>query len=677
MRKILIFAGTTEGRRLSECLQNAQVAHTICVATEYGEIVLNENPYARVHKGRMDKEEIHSFLLEGEYAAVVDATHPYAKAVTDNIKEAVMDTGVRYLRLERNTELSCDYENVVTFADNEDCAKALEQIDGNILLTTGSKELSVYCSKESVKSRLYVRVLPSIESIALCEKQGICGKRILALQGPFTREMNEAMLRQYEIRCLVTKKSGAAGGYKEKIEAAKSAGIPVFEIGRTDAGKGLSFREVCRRLEDICNVNIDTSTHFDIALAGIGMGSSKCLTGEVEQMIRNADILLGAERMIEEYQPVFEKKPYYTASQIIPYLKEVQQNESFESECRVGILFSGDTGFYSGCSSLYQALQKEIAAGALNADVRILPGISSVAYLSACTGESYQDACICSIHGKEIHNLGQILRQEKKTFLLMSGVLDVNRLGQILLAAGIEDCRVIAGYQLSYPNQKLFEFTPQECCEWKKEGLYTCLILNPNAKTDMLTPGKRDEMFIRGMVPMTKEEVREVSICKLGLTDHAVVYDIGSGTGSIAIEIAALSRKNRVYAIEQKEEAIELIQKNRDRFLLENIEIIHAKAPEGLSELPVPTHAFIGGSSGSLPAILSELKRKNPVMRVVINAISMETICQLKEILSQYPLENEDIVQLNVSRSKKIGAYHLMQAENPVWICSFTFREEA
>jgi precorrin-6Y C5,15-methyltransferase (decarboxylating) len=176
---------------------------------------------------------------------------------------------------------------------------------------------------------------------------------------------------------------------------------------------------------------------------------------------------------------------------------------------------------------------------------------------------------------------------------------------------------------------------------------------------------------------MTKEEVREVSICILKLHKGAVVYDIGSGTGSIAVEIAGLSGTIQVYAIEQKEEALALIEKNRDKFGLENIEIIKAKAPEGLQGLTAPTHAFIGGSGGNLKEILSVLHRMNPVMRVVINAVSMETICEIKEIVSLYPVEDEDIVQIQVSRSKPAGRYHMMQAENPVWICAFNFKEES
>ena len=203
------------------------------------------------------------------------------------------------------------------------------------------------------------------------------------------------------------------------------------------------------------------------------------------------------------------------------------------------------------------------------------------------------------------------------------------------------------------------------------------MIKNATARSRSLAPRMRDEEFLRERVPMTKEEIRHISICKLCLQADSVLYDVGSGTGSIAVEAAALSEDLSVYAIEQKENAVALIRKNAEQFGLENIHIVHAKAPEGMDELPAPTHAFIGGSGGNLREILTCLREKNPGIRIVINAISMETIAELTELLRdpEFPVE-ADIVQLQASRAKQIGAYHLMQAENPVWICALRFDEE-
>ena len=673
MKEILIFAGTTEGRELSEYLAAAGIAHTLCVATEYGKIVLKEHPCVKVHEGRMDREEMEIYIKNGNFGAVVDATHPYAEVVTQNIRRAMQDMDIPYLRLKRESNVTSSYEKIQYFKDSVSCARALEKTDGNILLTTGSKELSVFVKFIDKKERLYARVLPGIESLQFCMDCGIAGRQILALQGPFSTQMNEAMLRQYQIKWLVTKASGNAGGYQEKLDAAQNLDIPVFVIGCPAEQECHTFEEVCGQLEKICGQVIRRKTGFRITLAGIGMGNPDCLTKEVERAIAEADILLGADRMIAGYQPKIEKMPYYTSEQIIPYLEKMSKGTIGRDDIKTVILFSGDTGFYSGCQKLYDALLRAVNDGRLQADVTVMPGISSVAYLAACMGENYQDAVICSMHGKELPDLAKKIRKGKRLFLLMSGLRDVHKLGKLLLNAGLTECTVTAGYQLSYPEQRIMELRPEECMQLQEDGLYICCIKNPDPERKTLTHGRKDGEFIRDKVPMTKEEVREVSICKLKLYEGAVVYDIGSGTGSVAAEIAGLSDEIKVFAVEYKEEAVSLIAQNKEKFGLDNIEIVSGKAPDGLEELPVPTHAFIGGSSGRMKEILSALYQKNSQMRVVINAISMETICEIKEVLSAFPIQNEDVVQIQASRAKRVGTYHLMQAENPVWICSFDF----
>ena len=685
MKKILIFAGTTEGRKLSEYLAEAEINHTICVATEYGEIVLRQHPFVKVHQGRMNQEQIERFLSNGKFDVVVDATHPFAKEITYNIQVALKEMGqigisIPYLRLKRDG--ITERENGITyFETNEECVKALEDTEGNILLTTGSKELYKYCVSEGIKHRLYVRVLPSVESLSLCTEQGICGKQVIAMQGPFTTEMNEAIIRQYEIAYLVTKESGVPGGYQEKLNAAKRTGTKIFVIGCPKEGEGYSFSEICQKLEDMGGEKFRAKNqikeNMEIFLAGIGMGHVNGLTKEVERVISEADILLGAERMLNTVCSKAEKHPFYQAEQIIPYLHDIQSESLYMKNIKVLILFSGDSGFYSGCQSLYAALEKEITEGHIKASLRILPGISSVAYLASCIGESYQDAAVYSIHGKKICNLVRRIKSSPKTFLITSGVKDINQLGELLIDAGMQKCEIITGFQLSYEEQRVENHTPLECMELKEEGLYTCFVKNPYAMQRRLTHGIADGQFIRDRVPMTKEEIREISICKLRLREKAVVYDIGSGTGSVAIEIAGISDDLQVYAVEQNPEAVSLIERNKKKFELQNVTVVESIAPEGLTGLPMATHAFIGGSGGRLKEILASLRQMNPNMRVVVNAVSMETICEMREILSMDDMiKEEEVVQLQVSRAKKAGNYHLMQSENPVWICAFDFCDE-
>ena len=699
MKEILIFAGTTEGRKLSEYLAEVEMNHTVCVATEYGAIVLRQHPLVKVHQGRMNQEQIEEFIRNGKYDVVVDATHPFAKEITYNIQAILKEMGrigisIPYLRLKRDG--TTERENGITYYEtSEECVKTLEDTEGNILLTTGSKELYKYCVSEGIKHRLYVRVLPSVESLSLCTEQGICGKQVIAMQGPFTTEMNEAIIRQYEIAYLVTKESGVPGGYQEKINAAKRTGAKVFVIGCPEEGEGYSFPEICQKLEDMGGKKFQTKNpqkgkmeipcrypsmspkqdiSFEIILTGIGMGHKNSLTWEAARAIKEADILLGAERMIATVCSKAEKYPFYQAEQIISYLHDMQSGNTFTGNKKVVVLFSGDSGFYSGCQPLNKALKKEITEGRLNASLRILPGISSVAYLASCIGESYQDAAVYSTHGKKLCNLERRIKSSPKTFLIMSGVKDINQLGERLTNAGMQKCEIITGYQLSYEEQRVEKHTPVECMELKDEGLYTCFVRNPYAMQRRLTHGIADGQFIRDKVPMTKEEIREISICKLRLRDGAIVYDIGSGTGSVAIEIAGISDDIQVYAVEQKHEAVSLIEKNKEKFELQNVTVVEGEAPEGLSRLPMATHAFIGGSGGRLKEILVSLRQINPNMRVVVNAVSMETICEIREILSMDDMiKEEEVVQLQVSKAKKAGKYHLMRSENPVWICAFAF----
>ena len=195
------------------------------------------------------------------------------------------------------------------------------------------------------------------------------------------------------------------------------------------------------------------------------------------------------------------------------------------------------------------------------------------------------------------------------------------------------------------------------------------------AQTILRIPGIPDSDFIRGDVPMTKEEIRVLSVCKLHLDPNSVVYDIGSGTGSVAVEIARLSPNITVYAVEVNDEGIGLINQNAANFGCKNIHAVHALAPDGLEKLPIPTHAFIGGSKGNLSSIIDALRKKNPKIRIVGTAVTLETVAEMQNALKNLSVSDADVVQVSVSRAEKIGSYHMLKANNPVFIYSFTLSE--
>lgn len=695
MKKVLVFAGTTEGRELAELLADSNIKCSVCVATDYALELMNDKRLD-VHCGRLTEEEMEVLMRDGKFDVVVDATHPYAQIVSQNVRQAADKESISLIRLRRSTESA--EEGFVSFKTHEECSAWLSFQTGNILLTTGSKDLGSYAKNETIKNHLFVRVLPGEESIRLCTANGITGRQIIAMQGPFSAQMNECILREYSIDWMVTKISGHAGGFEEKVEAAKKAGVGVCAIlppsenvcqTEISGDERKSSMYICenvydtaKKLELLLKEDILSKRSRKIILSGIGMGNTDGMTREAYHAFEEAEVIFGAERMLENLPGKGIKVPYYRANDIISYLIEHPQYT------KVAAAFSGDSGFYSGAQSMKKALEEANEKGILKSETTILPGISSVSALAARLGVSWNDAVLASIHGRRT-NVVNLVRKNTKVFLLLSGKNDFEMLVNKFREAGINHVKISAGYRLSYPDEKLFTFYLDEF-ETKlfdlPEGVYTCLIENEDCEEQILTPGIDDEIFSRTKVPMTKNEVRVLSISRLELTKNAVVYDVGSGTGSVSIECARLSPDIFVFAIEQKEEAANLTKENAVRLgLSDQIVVINKKAPEGFEELPTPTHVFIGGSSGALSDILSAIQKKLIVkentkgktdkaskgVRVVINAVSLETIAQITKLIQMYPVKHVQLTQIQASRAHKLGSYNLMQAQNPVLIASF------
>ena len=293
MCKICIFAGTTEARWLVELLSAQPVAVTACVATEYGETLLPEASSVTVRSGRIPVGEIIEMLSKTKFDLVIDATHPYAASITESVAHACAETGTDYLRLLR--EESDKVSGVQYASSAEDAAAFLSKTDGNILLTTGSKDLKTYSKIKDFTARVYARVLPLDASLALCREAGVQPSHILAMQGPFSEEMDTAMLRAVSARWLVTKDGGEAGGFSAKVAAARKAGADVLVIGRPKQREGKSFSQVLEILERRFGFKFPQS----VQIVGIGPGSQSAMTQEARRAIEEADCLIGACRMLD------------------------------------------------------------------------------------------------------------------------------------------------------------------------------------------------------------------------------------------------------------------------------------------------------------------------------------------------------------------------------------------
>lgn len=655
MYKAIVFAGTTEGYALCEFLAENRVSVYACAATEYGGSLLQENEFLHVSAGRLKTEDMEELFRKDNPEIVLDATHPYAAEVTKNIRTACESAGVLYQRIlrpegEKNSE-------AIYVESTEEAAAFLSGTEGNIFLTTGSKELAKFTGIPDYKERLFARVLSIPSVIRSCAELGIEGKHLIGMQGPFSAEINEAMLRQFQCSYLVTKDTGLAGGFPEKMEACQRCGVTPVIIGRPLKEEGLSLQDARVFLSKMFGFTLSQK----ISLVGIGMGAEKTLTLEGKKALNEAELLIGAKRMTEAVQKPGQMVLHeYRSEKIVEYIREHPKYRT------VAIALSGDVGFYSGAKKLIDQL---------DGNVEVICGISSVVYFMSKIGLSWDDAKIVSAHGRNC-NLISLIRHNPKVFSILGTEDGVAVLASRLVYYGMGDVTLYVGENLSYENEKIFHDKAANLTEYRGDALSVVTACNEKATPMSAVHGISDGEFLRGKAPMTKEEVRTVSLSKLRLSEDSVCYDVGAGTGSVSVEMALRAWMGQVYAIEKKEDALALLKENKKKFAVDNLAIIPGVAPEAMTELPAPTHAFIGGSSGNMQDIINLLLEKNPKVRIVINCITLETVTEAMNAIRDFGLEDVDIVQLAAARSKSIGRYHMMMGENPIYIISCSGRGE-
>ena len=650
--KVLIFAGTTEGRMLAEYLGDAGVKVHACVVTEYGRHLIGEGPNIEVSSHRLGMDGMCALMME--YPIVVDATHPYASTVTEHIKEACSRTGAEYIRLLRPEGASDSTGDVVDVPDLDSAIEFLSGTDGVVMATTGSKELEKYTKLDGYRDRVVARVLSTADNIQKCTELGFQGKNLICMQGPFSEDLNYAMLKQVDARYMVTKDSGQPGGFEEKYNATRRAGATTVLVGRPTAETGYTYEEVVKILGERMDLG-DMVKSRRLTVVGIGMGTMGGMTADAIEAVKRADLLIGANRMLatvkREGCDMLEE---YASDRILDYMCRNRQYSD------IVVLVSGDVGFYSAARKLIDSVDRN------EFELKVICGISSIVYLCSKMGIPWQDARLISAHGRDANPIGEI-RRSAKVFSLLQGSEGAKRLCSGLMEYRMDYVKITIGEDLGSDHEKLISGHPSEVMDKIDSELCVALVENPDY-CNVNPIGISDDELIRGDAPMTKSEIRSLSVSKLKLSDDSVVYDIGAGTGSVSVEMALVASNGKVYAIEKEDAASELIAENRLKFKVPNLEIIKGKAPDAMEPLPMPTHAFIGGSSGNMKDIIACLLSKNPSIRIVINTVTLESISESLECISEFGLEEEDVVSVSVAKGRRVGRYHLMTAQNPVYI---------
>lgn len=653
--RIVIFGGTTEGRLLAQSLQYSRVQVHICVATQYGATLLKEAENIHIHEGRMSEPEMEKFMEEHSVSCCVDATHPYAVEVSRNVGMACERQNVSYIRVLRD-EAETQAEEANYFDSISDAVKFLDRTEGKILITTGSKELEDYTGIRDYEKRCIARVLPTLKVMEKCKNLGFDGSNVIAMQGPFGRELNLAMLRQSGAKWLVSKMSGKEGGFEDKCAAAKEAGVGLVLIGRPkESESAVSLRKAL----DILVQKYDLKLHRKAALIGMGPGAGELLTKQACKALEECDVMIGAQRILDMCRGQVKKPVFvsYRKEEILRFLEEHLEYR------RVALLYSGDIGFYSGARGMGESLRKN------GFEVEHVSGISSMMYFLNTLGVSHEDVLFESCHGKEENLIGKICSHKKVCTLIGDEAFLQGICGK-LQEYDLENVKITVGECLSYPDMQIFSGNASELAGRKVNRLSVVLFENDNAGKN--NPHIHDGEFVRGRVPMTREEIRILSIAKMELREDSIVYDIGAGTGSVSVEMARQCPLGKVYAVERKKEAVKLLRENRKKFRTDNLQVIEGSAPCALEGLPVPDAVFIGGSDGKLTEIIDAVRGKNKNARFVMNAITVETLTKVTDYFRVHPEYGDgEMICVNVARAKRLAGYHLMEAENPIYIISF------
>jgi len=360
-----------------------------------------------------------------------------------------------------------------------------------------------------------------------------------------------------------------------------------------------------------------------------------------------ADYVVGAARLVEGCA-----LPHAAATRAEDILKLLLASGG--EDCAV--LYSGDTGFYSGARTLLPLLKER----GIQAEVR--PGLSSVQVLAARLGRPWQDWALCSAHGTDCDPVAAVCRG-KPAFFLTGGPQGPAELCKLLTEAGLGELRVTVGENLGFGGEQVFELTAARCAGRTFAPL-NVLLAEPAPRHPRRAPGIPDGEFLRAEgVPMTKREVRAAVLSQLAVGPEDVCWDIGAGTGSVSVELAL--QCGAVWAVERKPDALALARANREKFGAWNLRLTEGTAPSALEGFPRPDAVFVGGSGGELPRILEAVRRANPAARVCAAAISLETLHTAAEAL-----DRPEITQISVSRGKAAGQLHLLLAQNPVFLIS-------
>ncbi len=399
-----------------------------------------------------------------------------------------------------------------------------------------------------------------------------------------------------------------------------------------------------------------------IYIIGIGINGKGDLSNKALEIIKNSDILFGGERHLSYFSD-FKGERFAIKSNLKEVVHHIKENKNK----RITVLASGDPCFYGIADYLIKNLGKD--------DVEIIPNISSMQWAFAKIKEPWHDAEIVSSHGRGIENIIEAARYNNKIGIFTSSGDEPKKIAETLIKSNLNNFTAYICEKIGSPDERIELYSLKDIAAKTFSPLNIMILIKSDAgvvNAEQLDSvfGFPDICFSHSNGLITKGEIRAISLARMRLRDDSVVWDIGAGSGSIAIEAGRIAKMGKVYAIEKKHDRIEQINENIKKFSMKNIEVMQGEAPDCLKGLTEPDAVFIGGSSGRLKSILEACSKSMKTNgRIIINAITLDTLKTATDSLKWLGM-SFDVISVNIARSKDIADSIFFEAQNPVYIIS-------
>jgi precorrin-6Y C5,15-methyltransferase (decarboxylating) len=400
-----------------------------------------------------------------------------------------------------------------------------------------------------------------------------------------------------------------------------------------------------------------------VYVVGVGNEGADSLTPRAVALVEKAEVLAGGQRLLDLFPHVAAERVRIGA-QVDEILAALAARRR---ERRVVVLATGDPNYFG----ITRALLRHVPAE----DLEIVPNVSALQWAFAKAREPWDDAAFLTVHGRAMDGLVEAVRGQRKLCVFTDERNTPAAIARALLEARLRDYQAVLCEDLGGPAERVTRMSLDALAAYAAHPLNTLILLGsevpPAPGPVAWTPGLPEDAFDHrtpklGLI--TKREVRVLSLARLVLRPDSVVWDIGAGSGSVSIEAARLAPRGRVFAVEKSAEDVDIVRTNVVKFGVPHVSVIHARAPDGLAELPDPDAVFVGGSGGALPEILAiAAARLRPGGRIVVNAITVDTLYETVSAFRRLALEHEAIL-VSVARSKPLLNMMSFEGLNPVYV---------